>query len=242
MAMGDGQIVAGCLAPHPPHLVYAESPPQNEPKAEGGWEQLRWGYDRLRASLAEVEHDVVVILSPHWQTYVGTHFLGLPRFEGFSVDPVFPNLFRYTYDLSIDLDLAEGIHAEAMAAGLDAHMMRNPDFRVDYGTITTAHLTDPSWSKPLVVISSNRSRHYYSVEVMQEMMVEFGWVTKKAIEASGKRSGGAGQQFVVPPSFHHGTRSSRRHEPRTHHQPRDAPVGHAHDRPHGQRPQQATPR
>ena len=90
------------------------------------------------------------------------------------MDPVFPNLFRYTYDLSIDLDLAEGIHAEAMAAGLDAHMMRNPDFRVDYGTITTAHLTDPSWSKPLVVISSNRSRHYYSVEVMQEMMAELG--------------------------------------------------------------------
>lgn len=188
MAMGGGQIVAGCLAPHPPHLVYAESPPQNEPKAEGGWEQLRWGYDRLRASLAEVDHDVVVILSPHWQTYVGTHFLGLPRFEGFSVDPVFPNLFRYTYDLSIDLDLAEGIHAEAMAAGLDAHMMRNPDFRVDYGTITTAHLTDPSWSKPLVVISSNRSRHYYSVEVMQEMMAELGRATKKAIEASGKRA------------------------------------------------------
>ena len=36
-------------------------------------------------------------------------------------------------------------------------MMRNPDFRVDYGTITTAHLTDPSWSKPLVVISSNEA-------------------------------------------------------------------------------------
>ena len=50
--MSKGEIVAGCLAPHPPHLVYAENPPQNEPIAEGGWEQLRWGYERLRESLA----------------------------------------------------------------------------------------------------------------------------------------------------------------------------------------------
>lgn len=50
--MSKGEIVAGCLAPHPPHLVYAENPPQNEPVAEGGWEQLRWGYERLRESLS----------------------------------------------------------------------------------------------------------------------------------------------------------------------------------------------
>ena len=39
--MARGQIVAGALAPHPPHLVYADNPPQNEAKAEGGWEVLR---------------------------------------------------------------------------------------------------------------------------------------------------------------------------------------------------------
>ena len=76
--MTKGEIVAGCLAPHPPHIVYAENPPQNEPVAEGGWEQLRWGYERLRESLADVDYDAIVLLSPHWQTYVGTHFLGLP--------------------------------------------------------------------------------------------------------------------------------------------------------------------
>ena len=26
----SGHILAGFLAPHPPHLVYAENPPQNE--------------------------------------------------------------------------------------------------------------------------------------------------------------------------------------------------------------------
>ena len=63
-----------------------------------------------------------------------------------------------------------------------------PRFRVDYGTITTGHLFNPDWDKPLVVISSNRSTAYYSVEVMQEIMIELGKVTRKAIEASARRS------------------------------------------------------
>ena len=44
-------IVAGYLAPHPPHLIYAENPPQNEPRSRGGWEVLRWGYEELRRRL-----------------------------------------------------------------------------------------------------------------------------------------------------------------------------------------------
>ena len=185
--MAQGEIVAGCLAPHPPHLVYAENPEQNEPVAEGGWEQLRWGYERLRESLSEIEYDAIVILSPHWQTYVGTHFLGLENFQSLSVDPIFPNLFRYHYDMNVDVELAQQIHDKAQNAGLAVKMMTNPDFRVDYGTITTGHMFRPQWDKPLVVISSNRSRAYYSVEVMQEMMMELGRVTREAILESGKK-------------------------------------------------------
>ena len=185
--MANGGIVAGCLAPHPPHLVYAENPEQNEPVSEGGWEQLRWGYERLRESLSEVEYDAIVILSPHWQTYIGTHFLGLEHFQSLSVDPIFPNLFRYHYDINVDVELAQQIHDKALNAGLAVKMMTNPDFRVDYGTITTGHMFRPQWDKPLVVISSNRSRAYYSVEVMQEMMMELGRVTREAILESGKK-------------------------------------------------------
>ena len=186
--MTKGEIVAGCLAPHPPHLVYAENPPQNEPSAEGGWEQLRWGYERLRESLSEVDYDVIVILSPHWQTYVGTHFLGLPHFKSLSVDPIFPNLFRYNYDLNIDVDLSKQICDKAEKAGLTVKMMNNPDFRIDYGTITTGHMFNPKWDKPMVVISSNRSSAYYSVDVMQEMMMELGKATREAILESGKKA------------------------------------------------------
>ena len=185
--MAQGEIVAGGLAPHPPHLVYAEYPEHNEPVAEGGWGQLRWGYERLRESLSEIEYDAIVILSPHWQTYIGTHFLGLDNFQSLSVDPIFPNLFRYHYDMNVDVELAQQIHDKAQDAGLAVKMMTNPDFRVDYGTITTGHMFRPQWDKPLVVISSNRSRAYYSVEVMQEMMMELGRVTREAILESGKK-------------------------------------------------------
>lgn len=185
--MSTGRIVAGCIAPHPPHLVYAENPPQNEPRAECGWETLRWAYERLRKDLDALDYDAIVILSPHWQTYIGTHFLGLPHFKSLSVDPVFPNLFRYHYDLNVDVALAEQICDAAAADGLVTKMMRNPDFRVDYGTLVSCHLTRPSWDKPIVSISSCRNLHYYNTDVMQAQAMALGRATRRAIEASGKR-------------------------------------------------------
>ncbi len=185
---GGGQIVAGVLAPHPPHLVYAENPPQNEPRAECGWEVLRWGYERLRKSLARKDFDVLVVHSPHWRTMTGTHFLGVDYFKGLSVDPVFPNLFRFHYDLKVDVDLSRAIHDEAQVMGLDTQMMTNPDFRVDYGTIISCHLTHPEWNKPIVAISSQGLARYFSNDVMQAVMVKLGQATRKAIEQSGKKA------------------------------------------------------
>lgn len=186
--MSTGKIVAGFLAPHPPHLVYAENPPQNEPRAECGWETLRWGYERARASLLAKEYDVLIVHSPHWRTFVGHHVLGVPRFEGLSVDPIFPNLFRYHFDVSVDVPLAEAIAEEAAAGGLVTKMMRNPAFRLDYGTIASCHLVNPGWTKPIVGISSNGAYYYYSNEVGQEQMVALGEATRRAVERTGRHA------------------------------------------------------
>lgn len=186
--MSKGKIVAGCLAPHPPHLVYAENPAQNEPKAECGWENLRWAYERLRKSLSQIEYDVLVVHSPHWRTNSGTHFLGVPQFKSISVDPVFPNLFRYHYDLKVDVPLAEAICGAAEKLGLETQMMRNPDFRIDYGTIVSCHMTNPAWDKPIVGISSVGAARYFNMDVLQAMMFKLGAATREAIEASGKRA------------------------------------------------------
>ncbi len=186
--MSKGEIVMGALAPHPPHLVYAENPPQNEATSEGGWEELRWGYERLRESLSERDYDVIIVHTPHWATFIGTHFLGVDKFKSLSVDPIFPNLFRYNYDLNVDVELSRAIHDNAADSGLLVKMMENPDFRIDYGTITSCHLVNPKWDKPIVCISSNRSKFYFNAEVMQANMIKLGEATRKAVEASGKKA------------------------------------------------------
>jgi 2-aminophenol/2-amino-5-chlorophenol 1,6-dioxygenase beta subunit len=183
-----GAIVAGCLAPHPPHLVYAENPPQNEPRSECGWETLRWAYESMRNELSSIDHDVLVILSPHWRTYVGTHILATPQLKSLSVDPVFPHLFRYSYDIKVDVELAETIHAVCQEKNIPTKLMQNPDFRVDYGTIVTGHMINPLWNKPIVCLSANSVSAYYNLDRMQALMMELGAATKEAIEKSGRKA------------------------------------------------------
>jgi 2-aminophenol/2-amino-5-chlorophenol 1,6-dioxygenase beta subunit len=185
--MTKGKIIAGVLAPHPPHLVYAENPERNEPHAECGWENLRWGYERCRKNILAKKPDVLIVHSPHWQTVVGHHVLGLPKFSGLSVDPIFPHLFRYNYDMNVDVDLSLSIAEEITKTGLTSKIMKNPDFRIDYGSITSLHLINPNWDIPVVCISSNNSPYYFSNEIGQKQMVKLGQATKKAIEKSGKR-------------------------------------------------------
>ena len=186
--MSKGEIIAGYLAPHPPHLVYGENPPQNEPRSQGGWEQLRWAYERARKTLDELKPDVLLVHSPHWITQQGHHCLGVPPLAGKSVDPIFPNLFRYQFELNVDVELAEACAAEGARLGLTTKMMRNPQFRVDYGTITTLHMMRPQWDIPVVGISANNSPYYLSTEEGLEEMDILGRATRAAIEATGRRA------------------------------------------------------
>jgi 2-aminophenol/2-amino-5-chlorophenol 1,6-dioxygenase beta subunit len=186
--MSNGQILAGFLAPHPPHLVYGENPEQNEPRSKGGWEPLRWAYERARKSLEALQPDVLLVHSPHWTTQQGHHFLGVKHLSGKSVDPIFPNLFRYSFELDVDVELAEACCEEAAAAGLTAKMMRNPKFRVDYGTITTLHMMRPQWDIPVVGLSANNSPYYLTTEEGLEEMDLLGKATAKAIAKTGRRA------------------------------------------------------
>lgn len=184
----SGRIVAGALAPHPPHLVYAENPPQNEPKAQCGWETLRWGYERLRRNLDAKDIDVIIVHSPHWRTITGTHILAVPHCESLSVDPIFPNLFRFRYSLDVDVELARAMHDEAKGAGLEVQLMENPDFRVDYGTIVALHLARPQWDLPIVAVSSTRTHHYFNNDVGTAEQLALGEATRRAIEATGRKA------------------------------------------------------
>jgi 2-aminophenol/2-amino-5-chlorophenol 1,6-dioxygenase beta subunit len=182
-----GKVVAGVLAPHPPHLVYAENPPQNEPRAECGWEVLRWAYERCRANIKALKPDALIVHSPHWPTVVGHHFLGLPHFKGLSVDPIFPHLFRYHYDVQVDVDLSLAIKGQCEQAGMSTTLVTNPDFRLDYGSIISLHLINPDWDIPVVFISSNQAAFYFSNEIGNQVAADVGHATRRAVEASGKR-------------------------------------------------------
>ncbi|MQA12993.1 MAG: tRNA U-34 5-methylaminomethyl-2-thiouridine biosynthesis protein [Pseudonocardiaceae bacterium] len=185
---GTGRIVAGYLAPHPPHLIYAENPPQNEPRSTGGWDTLRWGYEELRRRLsAGGRPDVLIIHAPHWITMVGHHVNCVPHPRGLSVEPIFPHLFRYHYDFRTDVELAEAIVEEADAAGLVANAMRDERVRVDYATIGALHLVNPAWDIPVVSLSANNNPYYYSSASLDQMEV-LGAATRRAIERSGRRA------------------------------------------------------
>lgn len=183
-----GQILGGFLAPHPPHLVYGENPPQNEPESRGGWEPLRWAYQNCREKIRAWRPDVILVHSPHWQTVVGHHLLAVPKLSGLSVDPIFPHLFRYRFELDVDVELAEAIGAEAEGDGLVIKRMTNPNFRVDYGTIVSLHMLNPNWDIPVVGISANNSPYFYDDDIAQEQMTKLGVATKRAIEKTGRRA------------------------------------------------------
>ncbi|GIJ30189.1 hypothetical protein Vqi01_53510 [Micromonospora qiuiae] len=181
-------IVAGCLSPHPPHLIYGENPPQNEPRSTGGWETLRWAYERLRARIREVHKpDVLIVHAPHWITMVGHHVNCVPNPRGLSVEPIFPHLFRYRYDFRTDVELGEAIADEASGLGLVTRKMRDPRVRVDYATIGALHLANPSWDIPVVSLSANNNPYFYSDASLEEMEV-LGEATRRAVEATGRRA------------------------------------------------------
>jgi 2-aminophenol/2-amino-5-chlorophenol 1,6-dioxygenase beta subunit len=183
----DAGIVAGYLAPHPPQLLYAENPPQNEPRSQGGWETLRWAYDDVRERVRRHNPDVIVIHAPHWITMVGHHVNCVANPRGISVEPIFPHLLRYRYDFRTDVELAEAIADEAQAEGLVTRKLDRQGVRVDYATITALHLLNPAWDIPVVSLSANNNPYYYSTSSLDQMEV-LGQATRKAIEATGRRA------------------------------------------------------
>jgi len=183
-----GHIVAGYLAPHPPHLVYADNPPENEPRSHGGWEVLRWGYEQVRNRIRAVHRpDVIVVHAPHWITLVGHHVNATARPRGVAVEPIFPHLLRYHYDFETDVTLAEAIAEEAERQGLVTSILDNPEVRVDYATIGALHMANPQWDVPVVSISAHNNPYFFADAPLDEMEL-LGQATRTAIERVGRRA------------------------------------------------------
>jgi hypothetical protein len=129
----------------------------------------------------------------------------------------------------VDVELAQACAEEGRKAGLVTKMMRNPNFRVDYGTITTLHMIRPQWDIPVVVISANNTPYYLNTkEGLGEMDT---WAAPPARRSARP----AAAPCCWPPTgCRTGTstksRRFRRTCPRSIHKLWPVPVGHAHDR------------
>src|SRR5699024_8055958 len=105
--------------------------------------------------IEEMKPDVLVIHGCHWDTLVGHHVNVVPRLQGVSVEPMFPELLRYHYDVKTDVDLANLVYEQGKQDGLTMKKMENPNFIVDYATIVSLHMMRPQWDIPIVTISAN---------------------------------------------------------------------------------------
>jgi len=119
---------------------------------------------------------------------VGHHFACVPKLQGLSVDPIFPHLFQYEYAMNVDTELARLCAEAARALGLEAKLMENPKFRVDYGTIVSLHMLNPAWDIPVLPISANLSPYFFSNDIGQDQMAKLGQATREAIEKRGVRA------------------------------------------------------
>jgi len=86
------------------------------------------------------------------------------------------------------VELAESCAEEGRRLGLVTKMMRNPNFRVDYGTITTLHMIRPQWDIPVVGISANNTPYYLNTKEGLAEMDLLGKATREAIRKTGRRA------------------------------------------------------
>jgi 2-aminophenol/2-amino-5-chlorophenol 1,6-dioxygenase beta subunit len=184
--MATGEILAGFLAPHPPHLVYGENLRRTNraPKAAGA---LRWAYERAQEPRGAQARRAAGALAP-LITQLGHHFLGVRNLRGKSVDPIFPNLFRLRLRAHSGRGAGRGVLRGSGQGRLVAKMMRNPNFRVDYGTITTLHMMRPQWDIPVVGLSANNTPYTRTRKRACTRWTCWQSQGRRAIEKTGRRA------------------------------------------------------
>jgi 2-aminophenol/2-amino-5-chlorophenol 1,6-dioxygenase beta subunit len=112
----------------------------------------------------------------------------VPRFESLSVDPIFPNLFRYHYELDVDVELAESIARRGRGRGPRHRHDAQPGLprRLRHDRVGPPGEPGVGQAHRLDLVVPQRGL-FYSVEVMQEQMFALARATRRAVEQSGKR-------------------------------------------------------
>ena len=149
-----GQIVGAAIVSHHPGLMQCE----DFRKMQGAGEDssLITGYARLRAKIAAVKPDVVVIFDSHWFT-TGFHLVdGGKNFRGTYISDEMPwYLHGVPYEYRGDPELALTIEGVSRERGGYVRAELNPELGKQYATINLVkHLHLELSDIPVVTVSS----------------------------------------------------------------------------------------
>ena len=138
----------------------------------------------MRNSIERLKPDVLLVHSPHWiasrAPFPGDGWEQVGRSDA--------TIFRYQFELDVDVALAQACCDEGRDLGLVTKMMRNPRFRVDYGTITTLHVIAPAMGHPGGGPVGNNTPYYLDTREGQGEMELLGRATREAIRKTGRRA------------------------------------------------------
>jgi 2-aminophenol/2-amino-5-chlorophenol 1,6-dioxygenase alpha subunit len=142
-------VAGAALIPGMPQLL------AGDPAAS--WRELADAARSVGADLRAQEPDVLVLLSTQWFTVLGHQVQMDPRPAGTRVDE---NWYAYdygtlSYDLEVDVELAERWALQLEAEGLQARRTRYEGFPIDTGVIVAHELLADGGSLPIVQVSCN---------------------------------------------------------------------------------------
>lgn len=149
-----GQIVGAALVSHHPGLMQCEEFRRLQGAGEDS--DLIAGYARLRAKIAAVEPDVVMIFDSHWFT-TGYHLVdGGERYSGTYISDEMPwYLHGVPYDYRGHPLLALGSESVSRERGGYVRAIRHPELGRQYATVNLVkHLQLELTDTPVVTVSS----------------------------------------------------------------------------------------
>jgi 3,4-dihydroxyphenylacetate 2,3-dioxygenase len=175
-----GQIVGAAVVSHHPGLMQCEE--FRKAMGNGQDSDLIAGYARLRAKIAAVKPDLIVVFDSHWFT-TGYHLVDASAsYQGMYVSDEMPwYLHGVPYDYKGDPDFALSVEAVGRERGVHSRAVAHPGLERQYATINVVkHLRIEQSNVPVVSVSSCQN-------CRPEHFLQSGEVIGEAIRRSGHR-------------------------------------------------------
>jgi 2-aminophenol/2-amino-5-chlorophenol 1,6-dioxygenase alpha subunit len=167
-------VIKGYILPGVPHILLAAD-------KNPGWKKVRQAMDQVKAEIAELDFDVLMIYSTYWPSILGHQIQALPNPEFVHVDEEFHDLGSIPYKFKVDAELANTYVDMGKKRGLYMKATAYKGFPIDTGTIVVNKLINPDNKKPIVVVSSN----IYSDRAETLVLGKSG---RDALELQGKKA------------------------------------------------------